>query len=286
MKKNIRLDESLAESVFDRLFETSKSQRWLVRRNEKLNELVESCANEAEQLFLCDVLDRFTYVDSDVLADSLQELGKKITNCWGCTPGDTLIVAMDKSRFADSSSAIAWMIKPVLADLGDWETNTIYRNLSDAVEDVKDGQKMVIVDEFVGSGQTLSGKLRWISEELEKQKKAVVIYVATVAAMEIAKERDFSIAQEFHSTIWLKRGLDDYYSGEKLTAATEMMLGMEEQLHPMHNFTKLKKYSLGYKKSQSTYYLENGNPPNNNFPIFWWKMLKNGERRKPLLPRI
>ncbi|MDP0930237.1 hypothetical protein Q0601_23950 [Paracoccus onubensis] len=286
MKKHIRLEESLSETVFDRLLNISKSQRWLVRRNEKLNELFESCSCKDEQLFLCDILDRFTYIDSDTLADSLAELGEKISITWGCTPENTLIVAMDKSRYADSSSAIAWMIKPVLADLGDWGTQTIYKNLTDAINEVKDGQKFVVVDEFVGSGQTLSGRLKWISKEITEQGKSVEIYVATIAAMEICRGKDFSCATDFHSTIWMKQGLNDYYSDEDLEAAVAMMLGMEALLLPVHNFTKLSKYSLGYKKTQSTYYLENGNPPNNNFPIFWWKMWKTGERRTPLIPRV
>ncbi|MFY1710463.1 hypothetical protein J3366_03125 [Tritonibacter mobilis] len=286
MKKHIRLEESLPETVFERLLSISKSQRWLVRRGEKLNALLESCSSEDEQLFLCDILDRFTYIDSDTLADSLAELGEKISTTWGCTPNNTLVVAMDKSRYADSSSAIAWMIKPVLAELGDWETNKIYKNLTDAVNEVKEGQKIVVVDEFVGTGQTLSNRLKWISEKITEQEKSVEIYVATIAAMEICRERDFSCATEFHSTIWMKQALNDYYHSEDLEAAIAMMLGMEALLLPKHNFYKLSKYSLGYKKTQSTYYLENGNPPNNNFPIFWWKMWKTGGRRMPLIPRV
>ncbi|MEP5632097.1 MAG: hypothetical protein ABJP79_09465 [Tateyamaria sp.] len=286
MKKHARPEKLLPETVYDRLFETSQSQRWLVRRHEKLNLLMDSCSNEEEQLFVCDILERFTYIDSESLADSLEELGKKITQDWGCTPQNALIVAMDKSRFADSSSAVAWMIKPVLADLGDWETNVIYKNLTDAIKDVKDGQKIVIIDEFVGSGQTLSGRLKWISEQLVNQGKLVKIFVGTIAAMKICMEKDLTPASDFHSTIWLKQGLNDHYSGSSLTAAVDMMLAMEEKLHPQHNFMKLKKYSLGYKKSQSTYYLENGNPPNNNFPIFWWRMWKTGKRRTALIARV
>lgn len=286
MRTQTRLEKSLPEAVYDRLFDASKHQHWLARRQEKLDALIESCINEEDQLFICDILDRFTYIDGDILADSLEEIGNLITKTWGCTPDNTLIVAMDKSRHADSSSAIAWLIKPVLADMGDWETTNFYKNLTDAINDIKDGQKIVIVDEFIGSGQTLARCLRWISNELGKLGKKSDIYVAAIAAMEICKRKDLSLATDFHSTIWLKQGLNDYYQDEQLDTAIQTMLKLESELHPEYNFMKLKKYSLGYKKSQSTYYLENGNPPNNNFPIFWWKMTRTGSRRRPLIARI
>lgn len=277
---------SLPEAVFDRLLDTSRKHTWLRRRHERLEQLLASCASNDERLLICDILDRFTYVNGDYLADCLEKIGDRIVKIWGCTNDNTVIVAMDKSRYADSSSAIAWMIKPVLADLADWDTNTIYKNLTDAINAVEDGQKIVVVDEFVGSGKTLSGRLKWISDELKKRGKSVEIYVAIVAAMEVCKQKDFSCAADFYATIWMKQAINDYCSGKCLDDAIDLMLGMESLLHPAYGNLQMKKYSLGYKKTQSAYYLENGNPPNNNFPIFWWKRMKDGTRRRPLLPRV
>lgn len=286
IRRESRLDSGLPRDVFTRLISISRSQRWLLRRQEKINSLFSDFTDEKDQSFLCDLLERFTYIDGETLADSLEEIGRKITIDWGCTPENTLVAAMDKSRYADSSSAVAWMIKPVLADLGDWETHKIYKKLTDLIDDVSSGQKIVIVDEFVGSGETLSKRLKWIRGELGKSGKSVEIYVATIAAMELVQSKDLSDADDFHTTVWLKQGINDYYSGEELTAATDRMIDIEGDLLPEVNFLKLSKYSLGYKKTQSTYYLENGNPPNNNFPVFWWKMRKSGQRRRPLIPRV
>lgn len=286
MTENTRLENSLSEAVYDRLFATSQSQRWLVKRQSKLNLLIDSCEGESEKNLVCDILDRFTYIDGETLSASLEEIAKRISVVWECAPNNTVVVAMDKSRHADSSSAIAWLIKPALAELGDWETTNFFKNLSDAVHSAKAGGNIVIVDEFIGSGQTLAKSLKWISSELSKAGKCANIYVASIAAMEICKKKDLSLAKDFYSTRWLKQALNDYHAGAELSAALNVMLGMEGKLHPIHNFVELKKYSLGYKKSQSAYYLESGNPPNNNFPIFWWKLWKNGERRIPLIPRI
>jgi hypothetical protein len=286
MKNFDRRNSSLPESVFNRLLETSKKHTWLKRRHEKLDQLLASYVAEDEKLLICDILDRFTYINSELLADCLESLGDRIVNKWGCTPDNSIIVAMDKSKYADSSSAIAWMIKPVLGELGDWETNSIYRNLTDAINSVQSGQRIVIVDEFVGSGQTISGKLKWISNELKAQGKLVDIYVAIVAAMEICKLKDLSAAKDFYATIWMKQALNDYYSALDRADAVDLMLKMENALNPAYGNLKISKYSLGYKKTQSAYYLENGNPPNNNFPIFWWKLMKSGASRRPLLPRV
>lgn len=281
-----RLEATLDYDTFRRALLIVEKQVWLASKNDRLNELLSFCSDSDERNLILDIVERYTYISGIDLTRSLEQIAAKITNDWKCDPQDSVVVAMDRGRHADSSAAIAWFLKPILGDLADWETNQFYKALGEAALDVPDGGNIVIVDEFVGTGQTLRGALVWLSKKLKEHGKNATLYVATVAAMEISREKDLSLAKEFFSTIWLKKSIRDHYPPEKISPLENVMLGLEARLLKEDGFMTLDKYSLGYKKSQAAYFFENGNPPNNNFPIFWWKRLADGSRRRPLTPRV
>ncbi|MDK1377236.1 MULTISPECIES: hypothetical protein [unclassified Sinorhizobium] len=286
MTKFERLPMTLDEATFDRSLRLMENHTWIASKNDRFNELLMFCSRDEERSLVFDIVERYTYVDSEQLRQCLQQIAERITNEWKCGPQDSVIVAMDKSRHADSSAAIAWFLKPILGDMADWETNQFFKALGEAVTAVPDGGKIVIVDEFVGTGQSLKRALKWLSGKLDEQGKSAKLFVATVAAMEASKEKDLSLAEDFFSTIWMKKSIRDFYPPETAELHERLMLSLEERLLKEDGYMRLEKYSLGYKKSQSAYFFENGNPPNNNFPIFWWKRLANGSRRRPLTPRV
>lgn len=286
MTNRERLEAVLDYDSFQRALRLVEKQPWLASKNERFNELLSFCSHPGERDLVLDIVERYTYISGRDLTRSLEQIAAKITNDWKCGPQNSVVVAMDRGRHADSSAAIAWFLKPILGDLADWETNQFYKALGEAASEVAEGGNIVIVDEFVGTGQTLRGALVWLSDKLKEQNKTATLYVATVAAMEVSREKDLSLAKDFFSTIWLKKSIHDHYPPENILSLEGLMLGLEDRLLKKDGYMKLSKYSLGYKKSQAAYFFENGNPPNNNFPIFWWKRLADGSRRRPLTPRV
>jgi hypothetical protein len=83
----------------------------------------------------------------------------------------------------------------------------------------------------------------------------------------------------------LERGISGQYPQDQASEKIELMKILEEKLSKSYGKKSLKDYNLGYSGSESLYFAENTNCPNNVFPIFWWKELRSGEKHATLLHR-
>jgi hypothetical protein len=262
------------------------AQPWLESRQDELLETLQLCSNMKEVSLLCDLLHRFTYLSGAGLGRAIQKLGEAIAKDWELCPQATKLVAINRSDFADSSPALLWQLKPVMAGLGDWNTTHFVIKMADAVARAADGDTIVLVDEFAGTGGTLANAIKWLQGKLSESGKAVKVAAGVLAAMEGSRLVVEATGAQFFSVYWLKRGISDHYTGQDLIEATLNMERLEALLEPEFRNQKLKKFNFGYKRSESIYYFENGNPPNNVFPIFWWPALLGKRQRRPLLRRV
>lgn len=277
-----RLDRSSFSTIVGLL----KRQPWLESRHGELLDTLDICDNLREQSLLCDLISRFHRIDAQALGDAMESIKIKIAQDWNLNSGDTVVAAINRKGYADSSQAIIWYLKPVLGSVDGWSMTNFVNGLSHSVENVPDNGNIVVVDEFSGSGETVSKAVRWIAEKLLEKGKIAKIYVCLVSAMNGARINIEGVTDNYFSVHWLDRGITDFYKGQELIDALEDMGKLESKLNERDGNLQLKKHTFGYKKTESIYCFENGNVPNNVFPIFWWSLLKDGRRRRPLLRRV
>ena len=281
-----RSDVNLGRDLFTSIFTLTQGQRWLENKGSEIYEILSLCGSGNESEVVVDLLSRFHFTSASEHFAKVELLAKQIAEGWECNPQKTLIVALEKGQCADSSSRIVQDLKAPFAYLEGWKTPNFISRLGDAVALADDETTIVIVDDFVGSGGSVEGKVSWLRKELKAAGKSPVIGVAVVSAMEKSKEVVEAEADDFFALEWLKRGISDHYQGADLKTATTAMEVLEKQLSNQNGRKKLKDYNFGWKRTEAIFYTEGSNPPNNNFPIFWWPMLKPKRKRNPILRRI
>ncbi|MBY5595622.1 hypothetical protein HFO51_14310 [Rhizobium leguminosarum] len=145
---------------------------------------------------------------------------------------------------------------------------------------------LIIVDEFIGTGETAEKKVKWIRDQLSSTGANPKIYIAVVAGMEDGIKRVSAGVDGIFSAHKLQKGISDAYTEAEVQPNIDAMKALETTLGAEGRRGKIGKHSLGYKGSESLYSRANGNTPNNVFPIFWWEVRKDGSLRATVLTCI
>jgi len=244
------------------------------------------CSSIDEQMLLASLLRRFEFVTSQALEAILRKTQKQITDVWGLNSKSTRIVALNDGNDADSSQAILWHLKSAFAVADDWSSKQFVNSLVLAAKEaIVDDMDVVLIDEFIGTGKQAWRRISWLRGELASRNcKPRKVYLCVVARLEKPSYDIPSLVDDYYAGLTLKRGISDHFEGANTGSALSQMLRLESELLPKYRKSKMP--SLGYGQSEALYSSEAGNTPNNVFPIFWWKWLKNGERRKTLVQRL
>lgn len=276
-----------SKTDYNLLLSLVKEHKWLLDRNNELSELLGSCKDKTECDLIYELLNRFFFLYPEARGDCWQQMAKQIFKVWKLDQNDTQIVAMHRGDDADSSQAVLQMLKmPIRQLINDRAT---YKNTIDAsIKHVTNKPYIVIVDEFIGSGDTVKNSIKYLKKRLEEEqissevKSKVRIYICVVAAMEHSLPNVEKLANDVFAVHYLKKGISGYYEFSQLRRKLDTMLQMESRLeYPPDS----KYFPFGYKQSEALYGTDEWNAVNNLFPIFWWDKLKGGKKRIPLLIR-
>jgi hypothetical protein len=142
-------------------------------------------------------------------------------------------------------------------------------------------KKIVLVDDFSGTGDGLVKLVEWINKKSEDVgREALSIYAAFVGCMPGTFENNFqdSLSDIFFVHV-CERAISDSYSKEDAPA---LIVAMKE-IESRHGGIRWA-YSLGYKQSEATFCVQNLNTPNNVLPIFWSK--RPGKNGDAVFPRL
>lgn len=280
-----RSQEVLKREVFNFLFSLCQQQPWASQRQNEIAKALVSCSNSGQYNLVCDLLCRFDYISRSELDAAFDAMARTVIFDWGCSRDDTVIVGVKRSNYADSSAMVVYEMKSALNNLQDWRVTNFITKYSDCVEQVPDGGRVILCDEFIGSGETVTKAAKWISGKLAEANKSAEIRVCAVAAMSQSKTRVCQICPDFFAARWLRRGISDHFHGNDLTEAKFHMEELEKCLAVEDENRRLSKYAFGYNRAEAIYYRERGNVPNNVFPYFWWRREENGSLRSPILKR-
>lgn len=232
---------------------------------------------------ILDLLGRFSYFEQAQYYNAVDLIADCIIDTWALNENRTQIVALSNDPYPDSSQYVVYDLRASLAKKG-WNTPKMANQCGKARRYVQQYPFIIVVDEFIGTGDTVISRIQYMHNEIgQSGATQYEIRVCTLAAMDEGKSRIISEGINTYSTITLIKGITDYLTGADLEQAIESMLDLESDLKQEVNGNVLP--SFGYGKSEACYARDNGNTPNNVFPLFWWKYQSNGKVRNPLLLR-
>lgn len=266
-----------------RLMDIHRRHPWLTYENPTgLEELWHVADNSSEDKELIEfLLDKFHYVDSNMLREACKNLVHQIENVWNLLPENTIVTAMCDNSEPDGSQYLVQSMKNKFSEA--WK-GRLCNSIAASVYKVKNGHNLVIVDDFIGTGRTASRKSAWcVEKSIELGVSDLKLYICSLAAMRSSLEKIEQSAEEIYSVYWLNKGISDEAPKEKLASYTSSMLNLEDSLSWSKGNRNL--YTFGYKQSESLFSLESINVPNNVFPIFWWKDGKD-DKRPTILRRL
>lgn len=278
----------LTRESFLTILSLTQKQPWLEGKNDILfNLLANECDSEDKRSLLIELLDRFLYLSSDEFQKKLEELAESIVTDPELADASTQVVAMAADSSSDSSQLILYGIKSILERCG-W---CKYKNINIFSKAYASYKKLggthyniVLIDEFVGSGSTVISRVSEIKRQFENViDPNLSIRVKVIVATEHGLSKISKAGINIESLIVIKKGISDFNTTPIANRKRALMIDLESLLSKTFNDRNLP--SLGYGESESLYSRDNGNTPNNVFPIFWWPYYKNNNKRQVLLTR-
>ncbi|NKC19156.1 hypothetical protein CWC29_009930 [Pseudoalteromonas sp. S4498] len=281
------LDITLDEKSFKILFKLNEKQPWLNKKIDKVSNLIfKDCASDEQRKLVIDLLSRFTYISDLDFPKRIRAMADYITNLPGAEDSNTQILGMSANSDPDSADMILYNLKMPLQENG-WTDHISSKNFNRSRKKFNDeGSQhvnIVLVDEFVGSGQTVLGRIKTLKNSYSDLLSKVTFKVVVVAASTVGKQAIHDADIEIHSLLDIDKGISEFYSNIEVDENLKLMKDLEKILAESYKDRQLP--SLGYGETESLYTRENGNTPNSVFPIFWWPIYSDNSRRKPILTR-
>ena len=275
---------------FIKLSDLLKIQIWLEDACWALVELWNLCEYKNEQNLLFELLRRFIFLNSKMVNKNSESISEIICDKWKLKSQSTIIVALCDDNKPDGSQYLIQILKSKFADRNAWTEKNFLNNSStigQAPYRLKDDQNLILVDDFIGTGNTVRRRIKWLESKIkEKNKCNIKIFLVSLACMQDASNIIKSLKINFFAPIILKKGISDYYKDEILKNNIHNMENLESKLDSIYKNLRLSNFNFGYGRTESLFSIEGLNVPNNVFPIFWWPLLMEERERNTILKRI
>lgn len=184
-------------------------------------------------------------------------------------------IIKEKHQFkVKSGSFISYLMKSLLETIPNGEKFKFedINNFQDLKKlRFKKSDVFILVDDFIGSGETLN-------ECIKKITSINTIFIENLRILTIAIRKDtfeiFNKKHKIYYTFNLLKGISDYNVGEDVENKKKIMKKIENRI-----FFGIDQYSLGFQESESLITLLR--TPDNTFPIFWSKYKKKIDLTPP-----
>ena len=134
--------------------------------------------------------------------------------------------------------------------------------------ELKNDEALFLVDDYIGSGETLESCLNIIQSN-PKIKSSNINIITIVAQQEVSERVSHSDSSLYSNLISLK-GITDFNSNSDRENKINIMLEIEKMIPGGNHF------SLGYNQSEALVTMMR--TPDNTFPIFWKAHRKDGKK--------
>ena len=259
-------------------------QKWLINKKDELSYLLEQCNSKDEKDLLYFLLEKFKYLEVGDLRSILNDISDYIISESKFEESTTQILSITYDDNPDSSQKILDMLKVPLFQKG-WKSVKKVNHYSKAMQNYKKGKtNILVIDEFIGSGITLKGRLKQLKNDINGEFNIKFCFVAGIKE---TIQHLKSEGLEIYTPLLISKGISSNFKDIKLNDAINTMQNLESKLAKRINNKNLDNYSFGYGEAEALYTMEGclGNTPNSVFPIFWWSKDANNNNRKTLLTR-
>lgn len=136
-----------------------------------------------------------------------------------------------------------------------------FETLTDSGFELKENETIYLIDDYIGSGETLNACLDVIksNKNITNEKLNIITIAIQKETANIIKEEGISIYTNYFSP----KGLSDFHNSPILEEKIKIMLEIEKLIPGGSHF------SLGYNNCEGLITL--ARTPDNTFPIFWMK---------------
>lgn len=269
------------EEIGDLVFKVSLKRSDLEDYDEEIADLFRVCGVQLEIDVVTHLLEQLHMPSLDqipamltAMADFAKELlqdGKRLA-----------IVAMAYDGSADGSQTIIQLLKP---KLGRSKSHKIFNSVPQYLRKggIDEFPRYLLVDDFMGSGQTVLNRVKEIENNAKGRKMSVEPHICLLYGMERAIQKVQGEGLDIRVVNSLRAGLSGHFSGNDLNSRVEAIRRIETQLAPIVDGVNVP--SLGYNEAEATFCIRDTNAPNSNFPIFWWPEDASGSERRTLMVR-
>ena len=272
-KHNIKRANSISITHYSKLKELFEKKHWVIDEDHDISTFERyyntlSMLNEKQQKFFIDLSYNFIHIEQINYIDYLVDLLNKIRADF---PNDNLIfvccLPKEDSGKTKSSASVLYLIrgtsikKKIKLDpfyAPDNVNEELFNNIKN------DNFRIVLVDDFVGTGDTAMGAIDFIHELFPSLGgKNDHLLLLCIVAMEVGIKKLSGKGVKVYNSITAKKGISDYYSNEKeKLEAISCMCEIEKKIKKLNPI-----FHFGYNQSEALVCMERC--PNNTFPIYW-----------------
>ncbi len=260
--------QAVSKEYFYLLYQLLEDHPWILDKQKALENLWSFCSTNEKKDLMLDLLKRFHFVESEEYKKLEQSIYDYIINEWKLDLAKTSFFPISDGKKPDGSVWATYNFRQHF--LKYFNKVPFYDRITQAWG-CKQKENIVLIDDFLGSGNKLKSKIKYI----KKIKPRNHIYCVCPMGLKYGVD---NLSQEFpdvnfYIPLVMNKAISDYYSGEKVTKNKKYIKEITENMQ----IKKHKDY-LGYKQSEALCaYKDYNNIPNNVFPIFWGENTGNLE---------
>lgn len=255
-----------------------EKQPWLGRVEEALLDLLDFCDVPKQQELLSEMIIRTTSLDDQQFSNAIENIARTVEEKWGLSPSSTWFVSSNSKSNTDSSQEVLNRLKSVTWKSNQWGRSQFLTRYKEVESKIKPDDTVVIVDDFVGTGNSMLTAVAWFQKMATDKKKNFHLKVGIVAGCKTGIKNVEDAGIEVAYSHALDKAISDYYKDKELIDAREAMTCLEDKLAVLAS-DGFDSYRFGYESSEAMYHRAAGNTPNNVFPVFWWKYMKGAPRK-------
>ena len=278
----------LDRGAFKDIYNIISTHEWAKEMEDELMNIWDLCTCDDERRLLKDLCGKFFVLDSKGQKLACNKINEYIMS-EQLTSDCTILVSVADVGKTDGSIAGLQLLEQKIEPIGDWE-DCFYSHIPDLIGNIsQDLKNIIIFDDFIGSGNKIVKKYKWLSNELSTNSLDIDnynIYIISFSAMNLGLSIiESTLYAKVFSANRFDKGISIGSNTRDIERKIEVMLKIENRLNETYKGRKIGKYSLGFEKSEALYYWDGYSCPNNVFPIFWWPELKGNKTHSTLFVR-